>query len=598
MLSVRNALRASVLFASLFIFGSAFDDPFCMEVGWRLKGDEYRTIQEISDPRDCQQECEFDDRCFFWRFRGTPRTCELLDVTNGEWEFSISNVCGPKTCYVPPSDFPETSNSACKVVGLKIEGDHYDSVKNGKDNTACQMLCNRDSRCAYWRWSAPNSLEEEDQRCFLFDSASAISGYDTDIRHVSGPKKCPSSELPERFPIWRSKKKGDPSRELPWPKAPLNGRRHLPHCVEWQKQISETVGAAYKVADWRDCRALCAVLPACRGWNWHAAGALAERCELFPFSRTEAPLHTESSLLTVTGPKTCEDPLFDFPEYSQVACAKWGAKTKGTVLSSETVQPSAVPEDCMILCQYTAGCVAYTFSLADRQCALLSSDEGSEDQLGSLSGPAVCLDRPSHHTVHIDITRREGWASTVQALPLVPVVPKVPSVSVLEAASVPVATSTAARAEQEEAEKRGGETVVHDCEIGVSCEGTVTDEPTDSELGLEESADETEKNTETMEEVEAQSPSPPSSPSPSTSMNKTATPDADEESAVPDAQTVTSDTETETEIEKSESDTDEADAAVPVSPSSREERAQENGEEQGEGILTGRRTAGSLRTRR
>jgi len=544
-------------FSLLFIVSESVDDPFCMEVGWRLRGEEYRTIQGIDDPRDCQQECQYDDFCLYFRYRGS-RQCELLFETTGEWEFSITTVSGPKTCYLPPSDFPEMANSACKVVGLQIEGDDYESVRNGEDNTACQMMCNRDPRCAYWSWEAPTSLSEQDQRCHLYDSAAAISGYDTSIRYVSGPKKCPSVELSRRFPVWRSRKMGDYFRELPWPKEPVNGRRHLPHCVEWRKQISETPAAAYRVADWRDCKSLCAMLPACGGWNWHAAGTLAERCDLFPTSPTGGALATAVSPLTVTGPRECEDPLFDFPEYSQVACAKWGVRTQGTVLTSMTMQPTAVPEDCMTTCQETAGCVSYTFSVANRQCALLSTDEGYESEPGVLSGPAMCLGRPEHYEVHMAMTRSYGFASSLEPLPLVPVVP------VASPSYMP--TLTAARAAQGRVEEEEGETILTDCGVGVPCEEA------EIEVMTEEAADDggKEESVDTMEETATSSAS----------------------SSVPVAET---DTETqeegEAEIEKSQSGTV---SGVPVSESS----SQRQEEEVGEGTMSGRGTVGSLRTRR
>uniref|UniRef100_A0A0G4HH89 Apple domain-containing protein n=1 Tax=Chromera velia CCMP2878 TaxID=1169474 RepID=A0A0G4HH89_9ALVE len=403
------------------------DNAFCMQLGWKIGGVEMITLEGIPDPRDCQQECQFFQGCMFWRWRGR-RECVLMSSPNGdsEWDYSVAHVSGPRTCYVPFSDFPESANAACKVVGLQLIGNEYDTIwPEAGDNADCQEHCSKDPRCNFWSWEAPQDRAWRNQKCHLFASEAQILQYATSIRFVSGPKKCPSS-LPQ-FPIWRSKKTGDVDRKLPWPKVSPEegGRRHLPFCVEWGKRVMAEMGAAYKVGDKRDCKALCSLLSGCASWTWFAAGELAERCEFFYPTQQNASMITSERLdatvdspFAVSGPQDCQDPQTDFPEYSQMACARWGVRVVGRPLREFTLRPEEVPEDCMILCQDTEGCVSFSFSVADSNCTLMETDTGVEDAVGVLSGPPLCQDRPDHYSIHKVITRTPGFTAFLEALPI------------------------------------------------------------------------------------------------------------------------------------------------------------------------------------
>uniref|UniRef100_A0A0G4FYS2 Apple domain-containing protein n=1 Tax=Chromera velia CCMP2878 TaxID=1169474 RepID=A0A0G4FYS2_9ALVE len=411
------------LLALLFLGGSeGRKDSFCLEIGWEPKGSSFRIVDGFTDPRDCQQECQYTDGCNFFRWRGRGRFCEMFSHLYGEWERDVASVSGPKTCFAAFSDFPEIANSACQVTGLEIQGSQYESY-TGRNSRHCRDSCNKDPRCRYWSWKAPSGLKPPHQRCRLFTSVAAITvengfapvmGGDLDpsIRAVSGPKKCPS-DVPQ-FKIWRSKKVGDYDRILPWPKEPVNGRRHLPFCVEHGVKADATPQAAFRVGDPRDCSSLCSALPGCASWTWFPFGEEnAERCELFKETPQKVPFPGAKS-----GPSVCEDPPTDFPEYSQMACSTWGVRTIGQVLSSAPMEEDEVPDDCLILCQDTEGCVAYTHDAEAHVCTLFSTDEGIVGSIGSVAGPAVCQDRPSHHRIWKAITRTEGFADDLQALPL------------------------------------------------------------------------------------------------------------------------------------------------------------------------------------
>jgi len=503
---------------ALVAFGR--DDPYCLEVGWRMAGDTLSVLEGVRDPRDCQQECETTDGCSFFRWRAR-RDCVLITRPTGEWRYDIASVSGPKSCFLPASDFPETANAACKVVGMSVSGSEYEKTELAT-STECHLRCNADPRCEFWSWEAPFHYSNE-EICKLYDSSAAMTGFGESIRSVSGAKKCPSEH--PRFPIWKSKLYSDPSRELPWSKEPVNGRRHLPYCLEWNKRVTGTPGGAYRLSDPRDCSAICTTLQGCTNWNWFASS---ERCEVFREAVDEVS-GEEFFPAAVTGPGVCEDPLTDFPEYSQMSCSTFGKQTRGEVLSTLSLGATGVPDDCLIACEETEGCVAYSYNIETAaagtggECLLLSSDTGLETQIGAVSGPPRCQDRASHYPVWKAVTRDMSFPSNIQPLPVSPSpsftpveedspLAMVPETDDLMDAEAEMITTLSAEGESTETDSledvQEGDEGKEDSEAAMMSEEEVEeDEATSVEVMVEADVDTKETETET-ESGSSLSPSP------------------------------------------------------------------------------------------